>query len=88
MENKSAADIGEFVNITDGTDILLSDLFELVRDIVGFAGHIEYDAAKPNGTPRKLMDATIIRGLGWMPKVGLGEGVRDCYRQYDSRTTP
>ena len=79
MENRNAADIGEFVNITDGTDILLSDLFELVRDIVGFAGHIEYDAAKPNGTPRKLMDATKIRGLGWVPKVGLKEGIRDCY---------
>ena len=56
MENKNAADIGEFVNITDGTDILLRDLFELVRNIVGFAGRIEYDRTKPNGTPRKLMD--------------------------------
>lgn len=82
MENRNAADIGEFVNITDGTDILLSDLFELVRNIVGFAGHIEYDAAKPNGTPRKLMDATKIRGLGWVPKVGLKEGIRDCYGHY------
>ena len=52
MENKNAADIGEFVNITDGTDILLRDLFELVRNIVGFAGRIEYDRTKPNGTPR------------------------------------
>ena len=87
MENRNAADIGEFVNITDGTDILLSDLFELVRNIVGFVGHIEYDAAKPNGTPRKLMDATKIRGLGWVPKVGLKEGIRDCYQWYVSLPT-
>lgn len=87
MENKDAADIGEFVNITDGTDILLGDLFELVRDIVGFKGRIEYDAAKPNGTPRKLMDATKIRGLGWKPRLGLANGIQKTYRYYYHRAT-
>ena len=82
MENKNAADIGEFVNITDGTDILLRDLFELVRNIVGFAGRIEYDRTKPNGTPRKLMDASRIRALGWTPHIALEDGIAGAYEAY------
>ncbi len=82
MENKNAADIGEFVNITDGTDILLRDLFELVRNIVGFAGRIEYDRTKPNGTPRKLMDASRIRALGWTPHITLEDGIAGAYEAY------
>ena len=82
MENKNAADIGEFVNITDGTDILLRDLFELVRNIVGFAGRIEYDRTNPNGTPRKLMDASRIRALGWTPHITLEDGIAGAYEAY------
>ncbi len=82
MNNKDADEIGEFVNITKGDDILLRDLFEIVRDVVGFTGRLEYDASKPNGTPRKMMDATRIRALGWTPKIELRQGVTDFYDWY------
>ena len=82
MNNCDYKDIGEHINITGGDDILLKDLFELVKDIVGFKGEIVYDKTKPNGTPRKQMDATKIKKLGWTPKISLTEGIRDFYRWY------
>ena len=84
MENKDADEIGELVNVTDGTDIQLKDLFDIVKDIVGFRGEITYDKTKPNGTPRKLMDATKIKALGWSPKIELRQGITDTYRWYCS----
>ncbi len=82
MNNKNYDDIGEFVNITDGTDIQLKLLFEKVKEIVGYEGKIEYDTSKPNGTPRKLMDASKIQNLGWTPKIKLEDGVRSFYHWY------
>ncbi len=84
MDNKDADEIGELVNVTDGTDIQLKDLFEIVKDIVGFKGEITYDKTKPNGTPRKLMDATKIKALGWSPKIELRQGITDTYNWYCS----
>lgn len=82
MQNKNYSDIGEHVNITDGTDIQLKDLFELVKSIVGFNGRLEYDKTKPNGTPRKQMDATRIKSLGWQPKIPLDKGITSFYEWY------
>ncbi len=84
MENKNADEIGELVNITDGTDIQLKELFDMVKNIVGFEGEITYDKSKPNGTPRKLMDAEKIKKLGWSPKIDLRQGIADTYRWYCS----
>lgn len=85
MQNKDYADIGEHVNITDGTDIQLKDLFELVKKVVGFDGYLEYDKSKPNGTPRKQMDATKIKSLGWQPKIPLVKGVANFYEWYKTQ---
>ena len=82
MQNKDYKDIGELVNITDGTDIQLKDLFEMVKETVGFDGEIVYDTTKPNGTPRKLMDATKIKALGWQPKIELKDGIKKAYEWY------
>jgi len=82
MQNKDYSDIGELVNITDGTDIQLKILIELVAGIVNFEGEIVYDTSKPNGTPRKLMDATRIKSLGWSPKIKLEEGIKKAYGWY------
>lgn len=84
MENKDADEIGELVNVTDGTDIQLKELFDIVKEIIGFKGEITYDKTKPNGTPRKLMDATKIKSLGWSPKIDLKQGIADTYRWYCS----
>lgn len=82
MQNKDYKDIGELVNITDGTDIQLKELVYMVKDIVGFDGEIIWDKTKPNGTPRKLMDATKIKSLGWTPKISLKEGIEKAYNHY------
>lgn len=74
--------IGEFINIGAGEDITIRDLAELVRQIVGYAGEIVWDASKPDGTPRKLLDVTRIRSLGWEPKVTIEEGIRKTYDWY------
>lgn len=82
MQNKDYKDIGELVNITDGTDIQLKELIYMVKEIVGFDGEIIWDKTKPNGTPRKLMDATKIKSLGWTPKISLREGIEKIYQHY------
>lgn len=82
MQNKNYDQIGELVNITDGSDIQLKELFEIVKKVVGFDGKIVYDITKPNGTPRKLMDATKIKSLGWSPKIELEDGVNKAYQWY------
>ncbi|MDR1235673.1 MAG: GDP-L-fucose synthase [Holosporaceae bacterium] len=82
MKNKNYKDIGEFVNITSGTDILLKDLVEIIKKIVGFEGVVEYDVTKPHGTPRKLMDTSKIRSLGWEPKISLRDGIKKFYEWY------
>ncbi len=84
MQNKDYSDIGEHVNITKGDDILLRDLFEMVKKAVNFKGEISYDTSKPNGTPRKMMDATKIKSLGWEPKIDLKQGIKDFYKWYKS----
>lgn len=82
MQNKDYNEIGELVNITDGTDIQLKELIYMVKDIVGFDGEIIWDKTKPNGTPRKLMDATKIKSLGWTSKISLKEGIKNIYNHY------
>jgi len=86
MQNKDYKDIGELVNITDGTDIQLKELIEMVKKIVGFEGEIVYDTSKPNGTPRKLMDATKIKALGWQPKIKFEDGIKKAYEWYIAST--
>ncbi len=82
MNSKNASDIGELVNITNGTDIQLKDLINLTAKIIGYDGKVEYDKSKPNGTPRKMMDATKIKSLGWEPKIRLEDGIARAYQWY------
>jgi GDP-L-fucose synthase len=69
------------VNIGVGEDISIKDLALLVKDIVGFDGKLHFDASKPDGTPRKLMDVSKLHGLGWKARIGLREGITEVYRQ-------
>lgn len=82
IRNKNANEIGEFVNITWGKDIRLGELFDMVKNIVGFHGGIKYDTSKPNGMPRKVMDAKRINFLGWQPKIPLNNGISNFYNWY------
>ncbi|MCC4767266.1 NAD-dependent epimerase/dehydratase family protein [Methanosarcina sp. DH1] len=82
MENYDYSEIGEFVNIGVGEDVTISELVELIREIVGFEGKIKYDTSKPDGTPRKLMDVSRLNKLGWKAKISLKEGIRETYEWY------
>jgi GDP-L-fucose synthase len=73
-------DSPELVNIGCGEDILIRDLAELIRKATGFAGSIQWDASKPDGTPRKLLDVTRLKKLGWSPKIPLEAGLVDTYQ--------
>ena len=66
----------EFVNVGSGEEISIKALTETIAEIVGFKGDIVWDASKPDGTPRKLMDASKLRALGWQPRISLPEGIR------------
>jgi GDP-L-fucose synthase len=75
MEKYEAKDIGEIINIGTGTDLSVKDLARLIQRIVGYKGGLEFDPAKPDGTPRKLLDVSRLNGFGWKAKVGLEEGI-------------
>jgi GDP-L-fucose synthase len=72
----------QFLNIGSGNEISVADLASLVRDIVGFRGRIRFDAAKPDGTPRKVVDVSRIKALGWTPRISLADGLAQTYRWY------
>ncbi len=82
MERFNAKEVGEFVNIGFGSDVTINDLAHLVRSTVGYSGDIGFDATKPDGTPRKLLDSTRINRLGWRPKTSLADGIRLEYEWY------
>lgn len=69
----------EHVNVGSGEDVTILELTRLVCEAVGFEGNISNDLTKPDGTPRKLMSAAKIRGLGWAPRIALKDGIRDAY---------
>jgi len=73
--------IGEGIyNIGSGTDLTVKELAETVMRVVGFDGKLVFDASKPDGTPRKLLDVSRMRALGWQPRYGLEEGMRLTYQ--------
>jgi GDP-L-fucose synthase len=76
MQSYNSSDI---INIGCGEDLSIASLAVLIRDVVGFDGQIVYDASKPDGTPRKLLDVSKIQGLGWTPRIPLRQGLASTY---------
>jgi GDP-L-fucose synthase len=72
-------DSPEIVNVGWGEDISIRELAELICDVVGFKGKLAWDSTKPDGTPRKLLDVTKLRSLGWKPSIALREGIARTY---------
>ncbi len=72
----------EIINVGTGEDLTIAELAETVSNVVGFEGTLRYDASKPDGTPRKLLDTSKIRALGWAPAVALRDGIEETYRWY------
>lgn len=72
----------DLINVGTGTDVTIKELTEIVADAVGFRGKIVWDATKPDGTPRKLMDVSKLIALGWRAQVGVREGVARTYGSF------
>ena len=73
-----------FLNVGVGQDISIRDLAFLIKEVVCYNGEIDFDTLKPDGTPRKLMDISKLRSLGWKATISLREGVASVYREYAS----
>jgi GDP-L-fucose synthase len=69
----------EIVNVGWGEDVTIAELAELVRSAAGYPGRLVFDTSKPDGTPRKLLDTTRLKSLGWRPKISLAEGIESTY---------
>lgn len=82
MENKSAKEIGDFINIGTGKEVTILELAEMIKEVVGFDGNIVFDKSKPDGTMRKLMDVSRINTLGWQAKTSLKDGIKIVYNDF------
>jgi len=70
------------LNVGTGEDITIRELTEIIAEVVGYEGEILWDTEKPNGTPRKLLDVSKLKGLGWEPRLALREGIASTYEWY------
>jgi GDP-L-fucose synthase len=80
MQNYNWQDIGDFVNVGTGKDLSIGQLAQIIAEITGFEGTIFFDLTKPDGTPRKLLDISRIRKLGWNPIIDLEKGIEATYK--------
>jgi GDP-L-fucose synthase len=76
---------GPLLNVGTGEDVTISQLAETVMDVVDFKGRIVYDRSKPDGTPRKLLDVSLMCALGWRARTGLREGIVRSYADFKHR---
>jgi len=79
MEKYNGADV---INVGCGYDVTIKQLAEMIKAVSGFKGKIKFDASRPDGVKRKLLDITRMRKLGWKPKVSLEEGIEKAYQAY------
>ena len=77
-------DDSEVINIGTGEDVSIKELAEMIKKITGFTGEIVWDASKPDGTPRKLLDVSRLHNLGWKHQINLPDGVLSTYEFYQS----
>ena len=72
----------QHVNIGTGSDVTVKELAEHIKNTVGFSGKLKFDRNKPDGTPRKLLDTTLVNSLGWEPQISLSHGLYDAFNWY------
>jgi len=77
-------DNSEIINIGTDEDISIKELAEMIKEITGFTGEINWDASKPDGTPRKLLDVSKLHNLGWKHQINLPDGILSVYEWYQS----
>jgi GDP-L-fucose synthase len=76
------------INVGCGADLTIAELAEKVRAAVGFSGRLRFDATRPDGTPRKLLDVSRMSALGWQPRISLDQGLAATYRWYLEHRAP
>ena len=72
----------EPINIGTGEDVTIAEVARLVRETIGLGAQLRFDTSRPDGMPRKLLDVSRIRALGWSPKIGLEQGLEQTYRWF------
>ncbi|MDR1789902.1 MAG: GDP-L-fucose synthase, partial [Opitutaceae bacterium] len=72
----------DWINLGRGSDVTIRELTETVAEVVGYTGKITWDATKPDGTPRKLLDVSRLDALGWKPRLTLREGIAQTYQSF------
>jgi GDP-L-fucose synthase len=83
--NDDDHDVAPLVNIGCGEDMTVRELADIVAEVVGVAPSLVFDSSKPDGTARKLLDSRRLRALGWKPRIGLRDGLRQTYADFCSR---
>ena len=78
----SQSSVPALINIGTGEEVTIRDLALLIKETVGFSGELVFDASKPDGTPRKLIDSSRLHDLGWKHRLGLGQGLQSAYAWY------
>lgn len=76
------------INVGCGHDIAIRELAETIARVIGYTGDIDFDLGKPEGTPRKLMDSSLLNALGWQPRVGLEAGLEKAYQDFVQNHAP
>ncbi len=71
-----------FVNVGVGEDVSIKELAESVKKVIGYEGGLKFDASKPDGTPRKLLDVSKLNAIGWQAKINLGDGIQSTYEWF------
>ena len=72
----------DHINIGTGEDLTIKELAEMVAELAGFSGEIAWDSSKPDGTPRKVLDVSKAKSLGWAPKISLRDGIASTIAWY------
>jgi GDP-L-fucose synthase len=78
----NVADPPDWVNVGSGEEVRIAELAQMIGEVVGYTGEIRFDASKPDGTPRKRLDCSLISALGWRPRLGLLEGLHAAYADF------
>ncbi|MFP6854698.1 MAG: NAD-dependent epimerase/dehydratase family protein [Opitutales bacterium] len=72
----------DWINVGSGREVTIRELAERIKAIVGYEGDLSFDSSKPDGSPRKLMDSSLLRSTGWEPSISLTEGLRRTYEDF------
>src|SRR5262249_24062835 len=80
-------DAPPLINVGCGQDLTIRELSQLVAGIIGYQGQVQWHPSKPDGTPRKLLEISRIKSLGWEPRIPLPDGIRDVYERFQESET-